>query len=83
VTLETRVALGSNTRQVALLQVLDVLADTDDLAHDLVSDHLRVQLGHVAPARRHGVEVGAADTAVLDLDCVISMDTVDARCGRL
>jgi hypothetical protein len=46
--------------------VLDVLSNADGLADDFVADDDRVVGG--APAALEGVNVGAADTAVGDLD---------------
>ena len=71
-TVTARVALSANTGNVTFLEVLDVLANADDLADELVSNDLRVELGHVTPAGRHGVEIGPADSAVLDLDYTVS-----------
>jgi hypothetical protein len=66
--LEARVTLSANTGDIAFLEVLDVLADPNDLADDLVTDDLGVHILGASPPVGHGVQVGTADTAVLDLD---------------
>ena len=70
------VALAAD--QVAYLEVVDVGADLDDLADELVADHQR----HRDRRLRPGVpgvdmEVGAADAGLLDPD----QDVVDADRG--
>lgn len=64
--LETGPDLGADTDTVALLDGLDGLADLDGLAYDLVS-HTDGQ-GCATPTTVDGVDIGAADTAALDLD---------------
>lgn len=67
-TLQTAIALSAYTSDVALFQVLDVFAHANHFTDNLVPYNLRIHLAHVSPARRHGVQVGSANTAVLDFD---------------
>lgn len=57
--LEARVVLSTDADVVADLDVLNVLADADRLADDLVADDLGVV--RLAPAARSGVQVRSAD----------------------
>jgi hypothetical protein len=70
-TLEARLGLGTNTDAVADLDVLNLLANTDSLANNLVANAARV--GSWAPAGRKHVNVRTADTAVGDLDVDVGL----------
>jgi hypothetical protein len=69
--LEARLGLGTNTDTVADLDVLDLLANTDSLADNLVADAARV--GSWAPTGGKHVDVRTADTAVGDLDVDVGL----------
>lgn len=65
----TRITLSSNSHNIPNLdRLVDLVSNPQDLSDDLVSDDLGVHGRHVTPSGRGGVEVGSADTAVLDFD---------------
>ena len=65
--LKTTAGLGTHTYAVADFDALvDILADADSFAHDLVTDDDRVV--RWAPAAAQEMEVRAADAAVRDFD---------------
>lgn len=64
--LETRPNLSANTDAVALFYILDAFAHLDCLADDLVAYADRSV--SLAPTAGDSVNIGAADTAALDLD---------------
>lgn len=55
--LETRVAHGSDTDQISQFELGDILAHSDNLSHNLVSDNLGVHLGHIPPSSRCAVMI--------------------------
>lgn len=72
--LETGPDLGADTDTIALLDVLDGLADLDRLPDNLVAYADR-GMG-LAPAAGDGVDIGTADAAALnlDVDVVVAKD---------
>ena len=69
--LEAGPDLRADADTIALLDGLDVLADSDSLAHDLVAYAERTL--KLAPAAGDGVHVRAADAAALDLDIDVGL----------
>lgn len=64
--LEARIHLSTSTDAVANLGQRHLVADTDNLADNLVTDGQRV--GAFTPVAADGVTVAGADAAALDLD---------------
>jgi hypothetical protein len=69
--LKTRRNLGSNTHTVSNLDILDLIAYSDSLADNFVTDAERTF--KVSPAAGNGVDIRAADTTGVDLDIDIAI----------